>query len=160
MFIPVFDKGIPLWLWPILVAIWLPGIAGLILGYYAIIVYPNISLSMGWTPTLTSNRWLWFGLGLLFWLYGIIAGAAFVGSLFARPLNVWVIISCGYFSMASCFGGFLLTNFNHRRHPAVATFILLTFGYGIAAVPLYVPALVIGSIRCRQLVNANIRKAD
>ena len=151
-FIPVMGKGIPLWLWPILIVIWTPGIVGIVLGYYAIMRYPYLSLAMEWTPTLTSTKWLWVTLGWVFWVLGGIAGFVCIVTAFDRQIDIAGLFCCGYTSAACFFGGFLLTRFNRDRHPTVATFIILTFGYGIAAAPLYFPALLIGSIRCRKFL--------
>lgn len=152
IFVPIRANGIPIWLWPILVVIWTPGFAGLCFGYYAIIRYPYLSLAMGWQPTLTSTRWLWILLGGVFWVIALIITLVFLYGLLSRPWNTLGLVASGYFAIECWFVGFLLTKFRADRHPTIATFIQLTFGFGIALLPVYLPAILAGSIRCRRFL--------
>lgn len=159
IFAPIRGNGIPIWLWPILILIWTPGIVGLCLGYYAIIRYPYLSLATGWQPTLTSTRWLWVLLGVIFWMIALMFSLVFLIELFSRPLDVWGLVACGYFAIECWFAGFLLIIFRAERHPTIATFIQLSLGIGIALLPFYIPALLAGGIRCRTFL-ATIESTD
>ncbi len=151
-FVPIAGKGIPGWLWPVFIIIWAPGIVGVCLGYYAVIRYPYLSLAIEWTPTLTSNRWLWILLGLVFWAIALLCSLVSVLAVFSSPFDIWNVLSSGYFAIECWFLGFLLLRFRADRHPTVATFITVTLGIGILLLPAYLPALVIGNIRCRKFL--------
>ena len=48
---------------------------------------------------------------------------------------------------------FILFRFNRFDHPAVATLLRCTLGFGIPLFPLFVPALLIGSQRAKRLLD-------
>lgn len=48
---------------------------------------------------------------------------------------------------------FILLRFNRFDHPAVATLLRCTLGFGIPLFPLFVPALIVGSLRARRLLD-------
>jgi hypothetical protein len=48
---------------------------------------------------------------------------------------------------------FILFRFNRFDHPAVATLLRCTLGFGIPLFPLFVPALLVGSQRAKRLLD-------
>lgn len=48
---------------------------------------------------------------------------------------------------------FILLRFNRFDHPAVATLLRCTLGFGIPLFPLFVPALLVGSQRAKRLLD-------
>ncbi|MCY2997199.1 MAG: hypothetical protein NT168_03740 [Planctomycetota bacterium] len=48
---------------------------------------------------------------------------------------------------------FILFRFNRLDHPAVATLLRCTLGFGIPLFPLFVPALLVGSQRAKRLLD-------
>ena len=48
---------------------------------------------------------------------------------------------------------FILLRFNRLDHPAVATLLRCTLGFGIPLFPLFVPALLVGSQRAKRLLD-------
>ena len=47
---------------------------------------------------------------------------------------------------------FLLVRYNLIAHPTIATFVRVTIGFGVLLFPVYIPALMIGSMRCERLL--------
>ena len=150
LFVPVKGNGIPWWGWPLLTLIWIPGIVGILTGYYAIIRYPYLSMAIEWTPTLSDRRWLWATLGWIFYLLG----ALILLVAITQGTDDWVgRLLVANLGCMSIFGGFLLANFRADKHFTVATFIHLTKGIAILVLPLYLPALIWGSINCRRFLG-------
>ncbi|MGI9516762.1 MAG: hypothetical protein ACR2NP_06950 [Pirellulaceae bacterium] len=147
LFVPVRGNGIPAWGWPILILLWTPGIVGILPGYYSIARYPALSLSLDWQPTFTSTRWLWLLFGSVFCLIGLVAALMLPAAIVEH--DFWASICFAYTAIACIFAGFLLTFFDARRYPTIATFLHVSWFVGAAFVPIYLPALIVGSYRLR-----------
>ena len=65
-------------------------------------------------------------------------------------LEILWILYCG---STLLFLLFILFRFNRFDHPAVATLLRCTLGFGIPLFPLFVPALLIGSQRAKRLLD-------
>ena len=49
---------------------------------------------------------------------------------------------------------FLTFKYDPVTHPTVATYIRSTIGIGVLLFPIFIPALIVGGIRCRRLLEA------
>jgi len=65
----------------------------------------------------------------------------------------WAYFVFGYSSILLAFMIFYATTFRPQTHPTIATFIRATLGLGVVLFPLYIPALIIGSARCKVLLD-------
>jgi hypothetical protein len=141
----------PPWGWPILIAIWTPGLVGCVLSFYSIARFPYLNMATGGGPNIAAtSRWIWVPLGWTFYLLSpLIALAAFAGSQ-----NVALSVGMILLAIEFWFVGFLLTSYRKEKHPTIATFLELTYGIGIVMFPIYIPTLVIGSIRCRRFLKS------
>jgi hypothetical protein len=90
-------------------------------------------------------------------LLGLCAVVCLVFALFA-PLRdgkltglevLWLL----YSGSTLLFLLFILFRFNRFDHPAVATLLRCTLGFGIPLFPLFVPALLVGSQRAKRLLD-------
>ena len=90
-------------------------------------------------------------------LLGLCAVVCLVFALFA-PLRdgkltgleiLWLL----YGGSTLLFLLFILFRFNRLDHPAVATLLRCTLGFGIPLFPLFVPALLVGSQRAKRLLD-------
>ena len=90
-------------------------------------------------------------------LLGLCAVVCLVFALFA-PLRdgkltgleiLWLL----YGGSTLLFLLFILFRFNRFDHPAVATLLRCTLGFGIPLFPLFVPALLVGSQRAKRLLD-------
>ena len=152
-FVPLPPNRIPIWLWPILITLWIPGIVGLIAGYYVIIRYPYISLFMKERESFNQQlktRQLWVLVGSIFWALAGGLVLLLIGALLIEPDNVILIFTICYFGLECWFAGFLFIRFDSAKHPTVSTLITFSFGIGVIALPIYLPALILGTIRCRK----------
>jgi len=159
LFFPGFlGNGIPPWLWPILILIWTPGALGLLVSFYSIARYPYLSMATdGGDRIISSSRSpIWTLLGVVFYL---IAPLQLLVAL-ANSNSLWEFFGFTYLSLVLFFAGFLMANYRRERHITIATFLELTFRVGVVLFPLYIPAILIGSIRCRQFSNSINREAD
>lgn len=147
----VKGQGVPAWLWPILVGIWTPGIVGLLLTFYAIARYPYLNLATGGGPRIAAaSRWIWAPLG---WFLYVLAPLVALSALanIGEPVKCLVLL---FMALDMAFVAFLLTFYRREKHPTVATFLELTFGLGTVLFPIYIPSLVIGSLRCRRFLQS------
>lgn len=62
-------------------------------------------------------------------------------------------IRLAYMITILCFLIFMTFVYNPISYPTIATFIRATVGVGVLLFPVFIPALVIGSIRCRRLLD-------
>lgn len=84
-----------------------------------------------------------------------------IAGLRAGPLNrnqLWVAVL--YLPLMIGFVGFLTLFYSSEKYPVVATFIHVTLGIGILFFPLYLPAIFIGSVRCKALLNDEIARQE
>ena len=150
-------NGPPVWLWPVLYIIWTPGILGFLLSFYSIVRYPYLSLATGGLQLPGFTRtWIWTFLGVIFYFLGTSFLLLGVGSRFAPtpPMTKSELVLVVYLAIELLFIGFLLATYKLEKHVTVSTFIELTFGFGILLFPIYLPFILIGSVRCRQRLNA------
>ncbi len=149
--IPNIDQKIPLGMWTaIWLLIWIPGLFGLVASLYTVARYPYLSLITGGGPKLIENEksWVWWVVGAALYLAGtlvIFAAAATESTMY----EVFVLL---YLALLFFYGGFLATFYRRTRHVTVATFMELTHWCGFPFFPLYIPTLVIGSIRYRRFL--------
>ena len=68
-----------------------------------------------------------------------------------KPIQVGVII---YSIFMLGFMIFLTFKYDPVTHPTVATYIRSTIGIGVLLFPIFIPALIVGGIRCRRLLEA------
>lgn len=90
-------------------------------------------------------------------LLGLCAVVCLVFALFAplrdgklTGLEILWLLYCG---STLLFLLFILFRFNRFDHPAVATLLRCTLGFGIPLFPLFVPALLVGSQRAKRLLD-------
>ncbi len=163
-----FARHLPFQLFPngVQIAIWVTvsGIASLavLTACYVVIRYPYISL----VPTsdqdvfskqFVSPRLLYvakfvFVLGILGFAV-LMAGKLFDSNGFQIKQAALLL----YFCVLFLFTLFLCFWYQPLRHPTVATFIRATLGIGLVLAPVILPILMIGSIRCRRLLDAEER---
>lgn len=147
----VKGNGIPAWAWPILIAVWTPGIVGFVLSHYSIARYPYLNLATGGGPKIAvTSRWIWVPLGYIFYLLTPLI----VLSLIVNASDIAAVIALTYLAIEFGFIGFLLTSYRQDKHPTIATFLELTFGIGIVFFPIYLPSIVVGTIRCRRFLRS------
>ncbi len=63
------------------------------------------------------------------------------------------VILLAYVAVVFAFVFYLSFIHNPRTHPTVATFVRSSLGIGVLLVPVLLPALIVGSMRCRRLLN-------
>lgn len=150
-FIPgIQGNGIPPWLWPILILIWMPGFIGLLISYYSVARYPYLSLATGGGPALIVSRsWIWTFLGSVFW----VLSPLMMLSVLVGEFQQIEVIAMLYLAIELAFAGFLLTFYRRAKHPTIATFLELTHLFGFIIFPLYIPTILLGSIRCRRFLR-------
>ena len=142
--------GVPGWMWPCLAAVWAPGIVGLLLPLYAVARYPYFSFATTGGPrAVRTGGGIFVLLGGVFLLvsvpFGVMA-AANVGD----P-EAWFM---AYLAVEFAFVGWLLARYRPDRHPTVATWLALTFGFGVPLAPFYLPSILVGSRRLRRALRA------
>jgi hypothetical protein len=74
--------------------------------------------------------------------------SAFVGG-FRGLENLFMF----YGAIELAFAGFLLTFYRREKYPTIATFFELTHMFGFVIFPLYIPTILLGSIRCRRFLR-------
>jgi hypothetical protein len=124
-------------------------LARIALSFYSIARYPYLNMATGGGPNIAlSSRWIWLALGSILYLLAPLLALAILGNL-DEP---GAALALEYLSIELLFVGFLLTSYRKEKHPTIATALEITFGIGIVLFPIYVPTLVIGSIRCRRFL--------
>ncbi len=68
------------------------------------------------------------------------------------PKNLAQLIAVPYCGIMAVFVSYLTWFYDPIAHPTVATFFRATLGIGVVFVPLFIPALIIGSLRCRTML--------
>lgn len=97
-----------------------------------------------------------FVLTMLFVVCVLSIAGVMVGGLKGNQLVVAVI----YLPLMIGFVGFLTIFYSLEKYPVIATFIHVTLGIGILFFPLYLPAIFIGSVRCKALLDDEIARQD
>jgi hypothetical protein len=124
---------------------------------YVVIRYPYLSLiqlrdedkhSAFFSSPTIARLICWLGLLTLFLFTGMAVGIA------AREggENPILIIAAIYAVVLFLFVLFLCVRYDPVRHPTIATFIRSTLGVGVLVVPLFIPILIIATLRCRRLL--------
>lgn len=137
------------------------GIAGLSVSMscYVVIRYPYISLVSTsdedtFSKQFVSKRLMFVAkLILPIGLFGfcVLTTTAFFNGDGFQIVRAAVM---AYFYIQFVFTLFLCFWYDPVTHPTVATFIRATLGIGLILVPLLLPVLFIGSIRCKHLLDA------
>ena len=137
------------------------GIAGLAIATscYVVIRYPYLSLVSTsdkdkYSQQFVSKRLLMvakiiFPLGILFLCLGSTI-AVFNGT----GNQAVQAITLPYFYTQFAFSIFLCFWYDPITHPTLATFIRSTLGIGLILVPVLLPVLLLGTIRCNRLLDA------
>jgi hypothetical protein len=123
---------------------------------YVVIRYPYLSL----VPTSDkdhfakhfslSGTWLYKVLKLL----AVAATAVLIVSIIALGVDdLRKVLTLIYGIIMFGFLIFLTFVYDPVSHPTVATFIRATLGIGILLFPIFLPAVLIGSLRCRWLLD-------
>lgn len=131
-------------------------LASLTLSCYVVIRYPYLSL----VPTSDedhfakhfslSGTWLYKTLKVL----ALAATAIMIVAIITGGVdNVGKLITLIYLAIMLGFLIFLSFIYDPVSHPTMATFIRATMGIGVLLFPLFIPALAIGSLRCRWLLE-------
>ncbi len=161
IFVPIKGNGMPVWMWPILITIWLPGVLGLGIGYYAIMRYPYISLVCQLNSPRLTTGWLKVLLAIIFYVLAAGLTYLFLAILIWSPKkDISGVLSILYFLVECWFVGFMFFPYHSDRHPTIATFIHLSCGLGVILVPLYIPAIVIGTLRCRAFLANSLDESQ
>ena len=139
--------GVPGWMWPVLVAVWTPGVAGLLSAAYSVARYPYFSLATTGGPRdIPTGRGIWVPLGGFIMLLappmGLVAAANWREPATAAGM--------AYLAVEFAFVGWLLARYRPDRHVTVATWLALTFGLAIPLAPFYLPSILLGSRRLRR----------
>ncbi len=138
-------------LWGTLILIWIPGAVGLLISFYTVARYPYVSLATGGgTRIITMNNWLWWIVGTVLFLAGVLV----VFSLLVTESSLSETVILGYLAVEFLFAGFLATLYRREKHVTIASFLELTANVGFLLFPLYLPSLIIGSIRCRRFLRS------
>lgn len=128
---------------------------------YSIIRYPYLSLVLDDEPPLIVSDWVvWKVLGYTFWFLAALFTLVFLGIMIAPEMDFGALAATGYFCTEAYLAGFILTKYSPIRHPTFATYFHFTHFAGIVAFPLYLPAILIGSFRCRAFfkrVNQSVK---
>lgn len=64
------------------------------------------------------------------------------------------VAALAYVLILFLFVAYLCFGFDPERSPTIATFIRSKLGLGVVLMPLFVPFLIVGSVRCRRLLDA------
>jgi hypothetical protein len=166
--IPIFlrrglQAKVPWMRWSVFAASGICAAVGLIATFYAVIRYPYMGLVDAadgdlFAKYIESNRkWVLVTVKVLM-LIGALAGIIVPmldGQISQR--DAWVIL---YAFAILAFMVFLLFFYNREDHPTVATFLRCSMGLGVFFYPLYIPALVIGSMRVQRLLDDAVQELD
>lgn len=142
------------------VTIYLIAGISLCVSFYVIVRYPLLSL---FEPSGGDQFMKYFASsgGRVYKILKIAALAAvlivIISMLLDGKNNLQESLKLVYF--VAMFGCLLFMTFIYKpaSHPAVATFIRATLGVGLLVFPIFIPALIVGSIRYKRLLaNASI----
>ena len=138
--------------WWALGLIWVPGAAGLLLAFYTVARYPYFSLAEAGGPrAVNTGRGVSKVLGRVVSLLAVVFALGTVATAaVGDPEAVWM----GLMTTELAFVGWLLSCYRPDRHPTVATWLALTFGFAIPLAPFYLPSIWLGSRRLRRALRA------
>jgi len=141
-------------------AIYLIAAISLCVSFYVIVRYPLLSL---FEPSGGDQFKKYFASsgGRVYKILKIAALAAvlivIISMLLDGKNNLQESLKLVYF--VAMFGCLIFMTFIYKpaSHPAVATFIRATLGVGVLVFPIFIPALIVGSIRYKRLLaNASV----
>ncbi len=130
-------------------------LVGLVATYYVVIRYPYIGLVDAKDGDLFSkyipsqSNWLLQSGKILAVLVLLIL---LVAPALDRVIDARDIVMMLYTVSVLLFVLFLSIRYDRFQHPTVATFLRCSLGVGILFFPAFLPALIIGSIRAKQLL--------
>ena len=130
-------------------------LGSLIVSQYVIIRYPFLSLIETkddyFAKQISAGSRLY---PILRWITMLML-VLIIGTMFLQPIRDFrpvIVIVYGIFMLG--FLMFMTFKYDPVTHPTVATYIRSTIGIGILLFPLFLPALIVGSFRCRRLLEA------
>jgi hypothetical protein len=138
-------------------------LVGMIATYYAVIRYPYMGLVDASDGDLFSKyiesqkKWV---LNLAKAVGILVATSAIVARLWDGQINALDLLIAVYAASILIFLIFLAFFYDRADHPTVATFLRCSMGLGIFLYPLFIPALVIGSMRVNTLLDEAILKME
>ncbi|MEM7785924.1 MAG: hypothetical protein AAF623_21425, partial [Planctomycetota bacterium] len=91
---------------------------------------------------------------LLFWAVALLFSVGAVVLWLNQQEEPWAVLTTAYIGIEFWFFGYLLWLYDHRKHPTIDTFMESTLFIGTLMVPIFIPALLIGSIRCHFFLNS------
>ena len=131
---------------------------GLLSSVYVIIRYPFLSLV---EPADGDQFTKHFGMHPI--VYKILSCLAILVILFLMFTIVFLgingersILFLCYLAVTLAFLIFHAFFYTSVQYPTVATFLRSTVGLGVLLLPLYLPVILLGAIRCRRLLNQSI----
>lgn len=136
---------------------------GCIATYYAVIRYPYMGLVDAADGDLYSKyvgskrRWVQVA-AILACL--AIAAAGIMGPMADGRVIGWEWLVIFYSSAVFFFVIFLIFYYDRADHPAIATFLRCSMGLGILLFPLFIPAILIGSMRVNTLLDEAMLKME
>src|SRR6056297_504680 len=166
-----FSRSLAVPRWPIrarwLLAAVIAGIVAFALSVsaYVVIRYPYLSLvqtrdedifSAQFTSKALVKVTKTVGLLTLFLLLAVLVGVTVIAGI----VNPWQVVALAYVLILFLFVAYLCFGFDPVANPTLATFIRSTLGIGIVLMPLFIPVLVVGSQRCRRLLDAETSRLD
>jgi len=140
----------------------------LVVASYVIVRYPYLSLvptnDFFATNTSQSIKPLGRVLGCLslfvFTMFFIVCVLNIAGVMAGGMNRMQLLFAVIYLPLMIGFVGFLTLFYSLEKFPVVATFIHVTLGIGILFFPLYLPAIFIGSVRCKALLDDEIARQE
>jgi hypothetical protein len=124
--------------------------------YYAVIRYPYIGLVDAKDGDLftkyvstISKPFKW----IIQWLGIVLLVVIFVSPAVDLKINLRDLLIMFYAGVVLGFVLFLTFVYDRFLHPTVATFLRCSLGVGIIFVPLFLPAILIGSVRAKSLLD-------
>jgi hypothetical protein len=131
--------------------------SSLILSNYVVARYPFLSLVEPEDGDYFSKYFSAAG-GCLYKLLkfvGILVTVVALGSLFSLGIDsVYRVLVVAYLMVMLGFLIFFNFVYDSIKHPTVTTLIRATLGLGIVLFPFFIPSLVIGSLRCKLLLDS------
>jgi hypothetical protein len=138
-------------------------LVGFIATYYAVIRYPYMGLVDAADGDLFSKhiesqkKWVRVAAILICLL---IAASGILLPMGDGQVAGWEWLVIFYSSVVFSFVIFLMFYYDRVDHPTIATFLRCSMGLGIFLFPLFVPAIVIGSLRVNTLLDEAIMKME
>ena len=137
-------------------------LVSLAVSYYVIVRYPYLSLVPSSDGDYFAKHFSMSGT----WLYSLlkvlalaVTAVMIVSLLFAGIDDLPKTLVLIYMMIMLGFLAFLSFAYDPVSHPTIATFIRATLGVGVILFPLFIPAVMLGSLRCTQLLE-NVSDPD